>query len=131
MGVIRGQMNGQNAIEFAPMGDQDHLASLRLAHSEIDCAMLSDLRARTVLRASSHIDQPQEVLDELGRTAAMFFGDRFGDRCEFCLVTPSRTLVARRLGADGDTALLVVFAPDVDLGWARTTVAEACGYFES
>ncbi|WP_139188375.1 hypothetical protein [Aliiruegeria lutimaris] len=108
------------------MSDQDHLASLRRAHIDIDFAILIDLRASTVLCVSSHIDQPQETLDALCRASSLFFGERFGDRSEFCLTTPLRTIVAHRVGPAGETALVVTFEPGVALGYARETTTRAC-----
>lgn len=122
-------MSRQTAVDYGHMGDQEHLADLRRAHSELDCAMLVDLRTRTVLCVSSHIDQPHETLDELCRASSLFLGERSEGRSEFCLVTPIRTVVAHRAGSNGDTALVVVFEPGVELGWARATTREACGHF--
>lgn len=119
-------MNSQTVRELAHMGHLENLDALRLAHPEIDCAVLVDRRAETVLCVSSHIDQPQEMLDRLSHAAAQFLGGTSGDRNQFCLATPLRIVVAQQSGTDPDIALALIFEPSADLGKARATARDAC-----
>lgn len=113
----------QSTFMSPQVGPSERLRPLRLAHSEIDTAVLLDFRAGTVLCASALVDHSQERLDEIVAFSAQIFDGRFGDRRRFSLATRTECLVVQML--ENGTALAVIFEPEVDLERAWAVMRDA------
>jgi hypothetical protein len=100
------------------------LDALKSAHPEIAALVYLDFRAGTVLGTSSDAGKPQEALDALCRTAAVFLDGPFLGGDAALLATPLDLITVHRAPDEPGAALCLLFDPGLDPAVARA-VAEA------